>query len=83
MTTKEESKSAEKSKETKEVVVEKEKEKERRRSTSSSVTDRSFPAMPSNTTDSVRLKCREMLCNAIKGDGAPVDGIFLTTYNNK
>lgn len=29
----------------------------------------SFPPAPSNTTDAVRLKCREMLANAIKGDG--------------
>lgn len=32
----------------------------------------SFP--PSSTSDSVRLKCRELLANAIKTDGEPMDG---------
>ena len=62
-----------------------EKEPERRGSTSSdkpstpAVPDKmraSFPALPSNTTDSVRIKCRELLCVAIKGDEAPVDGMI-------
>lgn len=35
-------------------------------------TEASFPP-PSNTTDSVRLKCREMLCTAIKGDEGKLD----------
>ena len=39
---------------------EKEKEKERARQTS-------FPA--ANTTDAVRLKCRELLAGALKSDG--------------
>ena len=34
--------------------------------------DTSFP--PTNTTDSVRIKCRELLCNAIKGDENYPDG---------
>jgi len=50
------------------------KDKEKRGATSSSSVQSSFPALPSNTTDSVRLKCREMLCTAIKGDGKGVDG---------
>ncbi|XP_059353318.1 transcription elongation factor S-II-like [Daphnia carinata] len=41
---------------------------------SSSNVQSSFPALPTTTTDSVRLKCREMLCAAIKGDGVAVDG---------
>lgn len=52
------------------------KDKEKRGATSSSSVQSSFPALPSNTTDSVRLKCREMLCTAIKGDGKGVDGNF-------
>lgn len=32
----------------------------------------SFP--PANTSDSVRLKCRELLANALKTDGEPQDG---------
>ncbi|XP_021700677.1 transcription elongation factor S-II isoform X1 [Aedes aegypti] len=34
----------------------------------------SFPAQPSNTTDAVRLKCREMLTNALRVDGEPPEG---------
>lgn len=49
--------------------------KEKRGSTSTGgAVPVSFPALPSTTTDSVRLKCRELLCIAIKGDGLPVDG---------
>ncbi|KAF6214624.1 hypothetical protein GE061_009367 [Apolygus lucorum] len=44
---------------------EKEKEKEKSRQTS-------FPA--ANTTDAVRLKCRELLANAIKSDGECPEG---------
>jgi len=59
----------------KEKEKEKDKEKDRRGSASTSTPiQSSFPALPSSTTDSVRLKCREMLCAAIKGDGAPVEG---------
>jgi transcription elongation factor S-II len=29
----------------------------------------SFPPASSNTTDAVRLKCRELLCAAVRGDG--------------
>jgi hypothetical protein len=29
----------------------------------------SFPPASSNTTDAVRLKCRELLCTAVRGDG--------------
>lgn len=32
-----------------------------------------FPPVSSNTTDAVRLKCRELLSTAVRGDG----GIFL------
>jgi transcription elongation factor S-II len=41
-------------------------------SLSGSRVDASFP--PTSTTDSVRLKCRELLMVAIKGDGAYPDG---------
>lgn len=34
----------------------------------------SFPPQSSNTTDAVRLKCREMLANAIRVDGEPPEG---------
>lgn len=72
----------------KESVKKEEKEPERRGSTSSDkpstpAPDKvraSFPALPSNTTDSVRIKCRELLCAAIKGDEAPVDGIIEFTF---
>ena len=50
------------------------KESSKERKGSSSSAQSSFPALPSTTTDSVRLKCREMLCAAIKGDGVAVDG---------
>lgn len=40
----------------------KDKEKERKVPTS-------FPPASSNTTDAVRLKCRELLCAAVRGDG--------------
>lgn len=54
----------------------KEAEKKGTTSSSSGTTNvrASFPALPSTTTDSVRLKCRELLCAAIKGDGVPVEG---------
>jgi len=58
------------SKESKESTVEP--EKERRGSTSA--VHASFPSYPSHTTDSVRLKCREMLCTAITGDAVHVEG---------
>ncbi|XP_067007442.1 transcription elongation factor S-II isoform X2 [Anabrus simplex] len=45
----------------------KEKEKDKRVTTS-------FPAASSNTTDAVRLKCRELLSNSIRGDGDYPDG---------
>ena len=60
------------SKESKESTVEP--EKERRGSTSA--VHASFPSYPSHTTDSVRLKCREMLCTAITGDAVHVEGNF-------
>lgn len=70
---KEETKSSEKHKESsKEISTPKESEREKKASTSTP--QASFPALPTNTTDSVRLKCREMLCTAIKGDGVSVDG---------
>ncbi|XP_071448973.1 transcription elongation factor S-II [Hetaerina americana] len=34
----------------------------------------SFPPAPSNTRDAVRLKCRELLSNAIRGDGDIPEG---------
>lgn len=43
----------------------------------------SFP--PSNTTDAVRLKCRELLCAAIKADNcelAPLP-VILTNLQNR
>jgi len=40
----------------------KDKEKEKKAPTS-------FPPASSNTTDAVRLKCRELLCVAVRGDG--------------
>jgi len=64
--------SSEKSKESKEAISKEEPEKERRGSTST--VHASFPSYPSHTTDSVRLKCREMLCTAITGDNNLVDG---------
>ena len=63
-------KSKESSKESSQVTSEP--AKERRGSTSA--IHASFPSYPSHTTDSVRLKCREMLCAAITGDGVAVDG---------
>lgn len=66
------SSSSDKPKESKESNNKEEPEKERRGSTST--VHASFPSYPSHTTDLVRLKCREMLCNAITGDGNLVDG---------
>jgi transcription elongation factor S-II len=43
-------------------VESKDKEKEKKVPTS-------FPPASSNTTDAVRLKCRELLCAAVRGDG--------------
>ncbi|XP_062545743.1 transcription elongation factor S-II isoform X2 [Armigeres subalbatus] len=37
-------------------------------------TQTSFPAPPNNTTDAVRLKCREMLTNALRIDGEAPEG---------
>jgi transcription elongation factor S-II len=72
---KSESKAPEKMSETKEKhTKESPDSKEKRGSTSTGAVPVSFPALPSTTTDSVRLKCRELLCTAIKGDGLPVDG---------
>lgn len=34
----------------------------------------SFPPQSSNTTDAVRLKCREMLANSLRVDGEPPEG---------
>ncbi|KAK7792536.1 hypothetical protein R5R35_008642 [Gryllus longicercus] len=34
----------------------------------------SFPPSSTNTTDAVRLKCRELLCNAIRADGDISEG---------
>ncbi|XP_063223964.1 transcription elongation factor S-II isoform X2 [Bacillus rossius redtenbacheri] len=45
----------------------KDKEKERK-------VQSTFPPATSNTTDAVRLKCRELLTSAIKGDGEIPDG---------
>ncbi|XP_046632895.1 transcription elongation factor S-II-like isoform X1 [Daphnia pulicaria] len=70
--TKEEGKVSEKTKEPPKETPSKESSKDKKGSSSS--VQSSFPALPSTTTDSVRLKCREMLCAAIKGDGVAVDG---------
>lgn len=43
-------------------------------SSSSNKYQTSFPASTSTMTDAVRLKCREMLANAIKVDGDPPEG---------
>jgi hypothetical protein len=43
-------------------VESKDKEKEKKMPTS-------FPPASSNTTDAVRLKCRELLSTAVRGDG--------------
>nr|XP_029711696.1 transcription elongation factor S-II-like isoform X2 [Aedes albopictus] len=48
---------------------ESEKEKEVKKPTQTS-----FPAPPNSTTDAVRLKCREMLTNALRVDGEPPEG---------
>lgn len=69
---KEEGKVSEKTKEPSKETPSKESSKDKKGSSSS--VQSSFPALPSTTTDSVRLKCREMLCAAIKGDGVAVDG---------
>ncbi|XP_065571400.1 transcription elongation factor S-II-like isoform X1 [Artemia franciscana] len=39
-----------------------------------SALQRAFPALPSYTNDAVRLKCREMLQNVLRGDGEMPDG---------
>lgn len=59
-------KSKDKEEKPKEVEV-KEKEKEKKMTMS-------FPPASSNTTDAVRLKCRELLTTAIRGDGEIPDG---------
>lgn len=48
---------------------ESEKEKEAKKPTQTS-----FPSHSSNTTDAVRLKCREMLANALRVDGEQPEG---------
>ncbi|XP_065085127.1 transcription elongation factor S-II [Ochlerotatus camptorhynchus] len=48
---------------------ESEKEKEAKKPTQTS-----FPSQSSNTTDAVRLKCREMLANSLRVDGDPPEG---------
>lgn len=48
-------------------VESKDKEKEKKVPTS-------FPPASSNTTDAVRLKCRELLCAAVRGDGEIPEG---------
>lgn len=70
--TKDEGKTSDKTKEPAKETPAKESSKDKKGSSSSMQS--SFPALPSTTTDSVRLKCREMLCAAIKGDGVAVDG---------
>lgn len=72
--TKEEGKTSEKPKESPKESQTPAKESTKDRKGSSSSVQSSFPALPTTTTDSVRLKCREMLCAAIKGDGVAVDG---------
>lgn len=48
--------------------------KEKAASKNSSSGTTSFPPPPSNTRDAVRLKCRELLSNAIRGDGDIPEG---------
>lgn len=72
-----ESKAPEKMSETKEKHTKEfpdSKEKRGSTSTGDGAVPVSFPALPSTTIDPVRLKCRGLLCTAIKGDGLPVDG---------
>ncbi|XP_045034279.1 transcription elongation factor S-II-like isoform X1 [Daphnia magna] len=72
--TKEEGKTSDKAKEPPKESQAPVKESAKDKKGSSSNVQSSFPALPTTTTDSVRLKCREMLCAAIKGDGVAVDG---------
>ncbi|XP_032792213.2 transcription elongation factor S-II isoform X3 [Daphnia magna] len=72
--TKEEGKTSDKAKEPPKESQALVKESAKDKKGSSSNVQSSFPALPTTTTDSVRLKCREMLCAAIKGDGVAVDG---------
>ena len=58
----------EKEEKPKEVEV-KDKEKEKKMPTS-------FPPASSNTTDAVRLKCRELLTTAVRGDGGKVNVVL-------
>lgn len=51
-----------------------EKDKERGSSYSSSSSSKQTSFPPPATTDAVRLKCREMLMNALKVDGDPAEG---------
>ncbi|XP_046385852.1 transcription elongation factor S-II [Ischnura elegans] len=48
--------------------------KEKAANKNSSSGTASFPPTPSNTRDAVRLKCRELLANAIRGDGDIPEG---------
>jgi transcription elongation factor S-II len=67
-------KSKEREEKTKDVES-KDKEKEKKMPTS-------FPPASSNTTDAVRLKCRELLSTAVRGDGGRVTIYSRTDIEN-
>ncbi len=45
-------------------------------SSSAPLPDKTFPEKPQQTTDQVRLRCREMLTNALRGEGELPEGVY-------
>ncbi|CAD7086397.1 unnamed protein product [Hermetia illucens] len=68
------SKSSSKSSSSSSSKKEEKKKEEKKQEEKPKVHQTSFPAASNSMTDAVRLKCREMLANALKVDGEPPEG---------